>query len=286
MQYLLQRNEKDALRKRFRNNVLFKALKAPCEEIEASAQGFKLSVEEVFYECIIALDDICEYPSEAVFSYQDFWNDRYNDYKELNTYQSDDGVADAASEVVLCVALCLNASNTPLHNTLTLSFMRQLSEHCAKQFLFREKFMANIYRLGEDKFKAGINEYLKGQDFISDEIEELLDSIPHVEINEPKDNTKGEKLTLRQLLILLDVFLNVGFTTETTNVSAYSRLVAMISGGNAGSIKTAMNRMNNINYDSREICEDVKFLASLLEPVKVELANKMREQIMVLQDLV
>ena len=80
-------------------------------------------------------------------------------------------------------------------------------------------------------------------------------------------------------MIFLDTFLNVGFTTETTNVSAYANLISLITGEDQGSVRSAMNRMKNIDYDSHEIKEEVRYLASLLEKVKMELANRMRNQI-------
>lgn len=280
MQYRLQKNEKSAIRKQYGKNIVFKAIKAPCQEYEASAKGFCLSVEEVFYDCICALDDIREKPSEALFDFQGYWNDKYNEYRELAGTNADDkDIMLATSIVVMCVVVCLNVRNDRLYNDLTLSLIRQLSENDPSYTSVQEKITANIYRLGEKKFISSVIEYLESDDFISDEIDELLESVPQEQTAEKEDNGKTEKLTIKQLLIFLDTFLNVGFTTETTNVKAYSELVGLIAGENPGTIRSAMNRMKNVDYESDAIKEDVKYLAKLLEPVKPELANRMRKQI-------
>lgn len=280
MQYRLQKNEKSAIRKQYGNNTVFKAIKAPCQEYEASAKGFGLSVEEIFYDCICALDDIREKPSDALFDFQGYWNDKYNEYRELaGTIADDKDIVLATTLVVMCVVICLNVRNENLYNNLTLSLIRQLNENDSSYGGVQEKIMANIYRLGEEKFRGEVIDYLKSDAFISDKIEELLDSVPHEQTVETEENGKAKKLTNNQLLIFLDTFLDVGFTKETTNVNAYSKLIGLIAGENPGTIRSAMNRMKNVDYESDAIKKDVKYLVSLLEPVKPELANKMRKQI-------
>ena len=78
----MQRNEKDVIRQRFKNNVIYKAIKAPCQEYEAQSKDFKISAEEVFRACMIALDEIRENPTDARFDFQDYWNSTFNDYRE------------------------------------------------------------------------------------------------------------------------------------------------------------------------------------------------------------
>ena len=283
MQYLLQREEKSSIKKQFNNNVIYKAFKAPCEEYEASSKGFKLSPEEVFWECITALDDIREHPEDLTFNYQDFWKEKYNDYRDLYEEDLIEGLEEAASIVTMCLVLCLNTLNSPKYNTLTLLLMCQLEENCSFLFALREKFTSNLYILGEDRFKEAVNDYIYSDNFISDDIDELLNNVPQKgnseDIISSKTNSSNESLSLRQLLILLDVGFDIGFTTETTNVSAYAKLIAMMIGGNPGSIRTTMNRMKNIDYSSKGVKEDVKYLIQLLEPVKVDLAIKLKKQI-------
>ena len=279
MFYPLQKREKEAIRRQFKNNALYKILKAPCQEYEAHSKDFAISAEEVFRECILIIDDIRENPQEATFDYQDIWNDRYNDYNEVSVNKDLDETRTAASIVVMLVCICLSACEVPLYNTLSVSMMRQLKEHCTFLVELQEKVLSNIYRFGEDRFQTFIKNYIDGDDFYSDEIDILLETIPKEQIAEKKELVNHNKLTIRQVLIFLDTFLNVGFTTETTNVSAYANLISLITGEDQGSVRSAMNRMKNIDYDSHEIKEEVRYLASLLEKVKMELANRMRNQI-------
>ena len=279
MFYPLQKREKEAIRRQFKNNALYKILKAPCQEYEAYSKDFAISAEEVFRECILIIDDIRENPQEATFDYQDIWNDRYNDYNEVSVNKDLDETRTAASIVVMLVCICLSACEVPLYNTLSMSMMRQLKEHCTFLVELQEKVLSNIYRFGEDRFQTFIKNYIDGDDFYSDEIDILLETIPQEQIAEKKELVNHNKLTIRQVLIFLDTFLNVGFTTETTNVSAYANLISLITGEDQGSVRSAMNRMKNIDYDAHEIKEEVRYLASLLEKVKMELANRRRDQI-------
>lgn len=279
MQHLLQRNVKDAIRKQYSHNVIYKAFKAPCEEYEALSNGFRLSPEEVFYEVMTALDDIIENPKDAVFNYHDYWHDKYNEYRDLAGEDSDEGVIDAASLVSCCLYLCLNVCFTSTFSTISLSLMSQVDYHYNDHDIMKTSLLNNITRLGEDLFRVAVNNCVLSEDYISDEIQDIIEKIPQEQRAEIKDVGNEDHLSLRQLLILLDVGFNVGFTTETTNVSAYSKLVAKMIGGKPESIRTAMNRLKNIDYSSRETKEDVEYLITLIEPVKEELANKLRNLI-------
>ncbi len=280
MHYRLQRNAKRELKSRYSRNTIYRVLKAPCQKHEAESKSFYLSAEEVFYECICALDVIREEPAEAVFNFQDFWSEKYNEYRELTSEVSaENEIATAASLVVLSVVVCLNVSSVQLYNTLTLSMVRQLKEHDPSYLTIQEELLANIHRLGDEKFTKSVVEYLKGDDFLSDEIEEVLDEVPEEEPASWEENVNAEKLTTNQLIVFFDVILDIGFTPETTNVSAYSKLIGLIAGKPQESIRTSINRWVKRGYEDKTTKKDVAYLASLLEPVKIEYAQKMRNQI-------
>lgn len=284
MQYRLRRHEKETIRKQYKDNLIYKAFAAPCKKYEALPKGFKLSPEELFWECMIVLDDIKESPEDARFQLQDFWNGKVVDYEDLSSNMSRKNIELAASMVTMCVAICLNGLELSLYNTLTSVLISQLQGEESSIIEMRESFTANIYRLGEDKFNSAVAEYMDSDVFESEDIVGILEELPVPAIRNEEDekSTDGqyEQLTNRQLMLFVDYFVNAGFkhTKETpVNVSAYSKLLGLISGKSPDSIRDKMKE--GIDYDSQSVKDDIKYLAELLKPVKKDLAEKFLQQI-------
>ena len=281
MQYRLRIHEKEALRKQYKNNIIYKAFAAPCKKYEAQPKGFKLSPEELFWECMMVLDDIKESPEDARFQLQDFWNEKVVDYEDLSGNVPRDNIEVAANMVTMCVAICLNGLDLSLYNTLTSVLISQINGEEPSVIEMRECFTANIYRLGEDKFNTAVAEYMDSDVFESEDIEGFLEDLPEPPSRneEEKKSTDGqyEQLTNRQLMILFDLFLNKGFSTEYCNQNALATLLSRVSGRSMGSIRQKIRE--GVDYEVEDVRNDVNMLAQLLEPIDDSIAEKMRKLI-------
>ena len=281
MQYRLRRHEKEALKRQYKDNVIYKAFAAPCKKYEAQPKGFKLSPEELFWECMMVLDDIKESPEDARFQLQNFWNEKVVDYEDLSSNVSRDDIEVAANMVTMCVAICLNGLDLSLYNTLTSVLICQLRGEEPSIIEMRECFTANIYRLDEDKFYSAVAEYMDSDVFESEDIEGLLEDLPEPTSRneEEKKSTDGqsEQLTNRQLMILFDLFLNKGFSTEYCNQNALATLLSRVSGRSMGSIRQKIRE--GVDYEVEDVRNDVNMLAQLLEPIDSSIAEKMRNLI-------
>ena len=281
MQYRLRRHEKEALKRQYKDNVIYKAFAAPCKKYEAQPKGFKLSPEELFWECMMVLDDIKESPEDARFQLQDFWNEKVVDYEDLSGNVPRDNIEVAANMVTMCVAICLNGLDLSLYNTLTSVLICQLRGEEPSIIEMRECFTANIYRLDEDKFYSAVAEYMDSDVFESEDIEGLLEDLPEPTSRneEEKKSTDGqsEQLTNRQLMILFDLFLNKGFSTEYCNQNALATVLSRVSGRSMGSIRQKIRE--GVDYEVEDVRNDVNMLAQLLEPIDESIAEKMRKLI-------
>lgn len=281
MEHRLRRHEKDALRRQYKDNAIYKAFAAPCKRYEAQAAGFRLSPEELFWECVAALDNIKEAPEEAHFDLQAFWSDKAADYTELGSGIGREHIEQAANLVTLAVVLCLGALDLSLYNTLSLMLAGQLEWDSPTMVEMREHLTANVYRLGEDAFSAAVAAYMDSDDFVSDDIEDLLDELPQVQVVVADDDGQEAdmpRLTNQQLALLMDFFINAGFknTPHTpVTVEAYAKLLSMISGRSAESIR---KKMGTIDYDAPRVKADINKLADLLEPINPKIAKRFRSQ--------
>ena len=281
MQYRLRRHEKEAIRKQYKDNLIYKAFAAPCKKYEALPKGFKLSPEELFWECMIVLDDIKESPEDARFQLQDFWNRKVVYYEDLSSNVAREDIEMAASMVTMCVAICMNGLEFSFYNTLTAVLISQLPGEEPSIIEMRESITANIYRLGEDKFNMAVAEYMDSDVFESEDIEALLEEIPEPASRNEEENKKAdnqsEQLTNRQLMILFDLFLNKGFSADYCNQKALATMIARVSGRSEGSIRQKIRE--GVDYDLEDVRNDVNMLAQLLAPIDNSLAEKMRNLI-------
>ena len=281
MLHLLRRNEKESLRSRLLDGlVLYKAFQKPIREFEAEATGFRLSPEEVFWQVVVVLDKVKEYQEDALIDIRGLWDDIYVDYRDLS--DDDKGLDLFTAITVFCVQTCLVMLNAPLYRTMASIIGEQLAKKDQPSQKMESAVLNNITRIGTDKFKAVVQDYMNSEDdWLSDEIEEVLDATPNIQQGIPQkkeDNeTKAIQLTNRQLMILFDLFLNKGFSTEFCNQRALATLLSRVSGRSEGSIRQKIRE--GVDYEIEDVRNDVNLLAQLLEPIDNTLAKKMRNLI-------
>lgn len=280
MEHRLRRHEKEALRKRYKGNAVYKAFAAPCKRYEAQVAGFRLSPEELFWECMTMLDDIKEDPGEARFGLQAFWSDKVADYTELGNGVRREHIEQAANMVTLSVVLCLSTLDLSTYNTLSLMLAGQLEWDSPAMVEMREHLTSNIYRLGEDVFGSAVEAYMDSDEFVSDDIEELLADLPQMVVEVADDGNQptkpADQLTVRQLIILFEQLLNVSLDASGTNITALATLIEKVSGYKANGIRTTINDLAKRGYDSAPVRNDIERLAVLVEKVKPDLAAQLR----------
>ena len=284
MQYRLRRHEKEAVRREFGEDILFRAILTPCRSYEAEARGFCIAAEEVFLEVMSVLDNTKENPAEALFNVRGLWDELIVDYRDLATDNiPDDDIKACVSEVMTVLALYFQESATSLCNTLAAEFMRQLVAHGAPTTDMVERFCSNFVRLGNNVVGEAVRAYMKSDVFLSNDMNDMLQALPEPRIkacdanHETKKGKGVEQLTNRQLMILFDLFLNKGFKPEYCNQNALAKLLSRVSGNSEGSIRQKIRE--GVDYDVEEVKNDVRLLAELLRPIDVNLAEKMKNLI-------
>ena len=181
---LLRRNEKESLRSRLLDGlVLYKAFQKPIREFEAEATGFRLSPEEVFWQVVVVLDKVKEYQEDALIDIRGLWDDIYVDYRDLS--DDDKGLDLFTAITVFCVQTCLVMLDAPLYRTMASIIGEQLAKKDQPSQKMEAAVLNNITRIGTDKFKAAVQVYMNSEDdWLSDEIEEVLDKLPDRQMSE------------------------------------------------------------------------------------------------------
>ena len=282
----MRRREREAVRSKYaQGEGLFKALAKGAREVEKRMGHFRFSAEELFAEVMTVVDNVKEYPQGAVDSYDHLWDDLYCDYRDLDTADSpDEEIRLAASEVVYGVMLLTGFCPGTHYTRLGASLMAQLEgNHAGALDALNTVFLPNIWLLGEEKVQARMRAYMEGEEWISDDIVGMLESLPEenvsMAVEDKTDSTKGGAagLTNRQLVILFESLLDVPLSSQYTNIKALARLISKVSGHSEGSVRTCIN--SGIDYDRAPVKNDVEVVAGLLDAVKPELAQMLRNSV-------
>lgn len=86
-----------------------------------------------------------------------------------------------------------------------------------------------------------------------------------------------EQLTTQQLVILFEALLDVSLDSNYTNQSALATLLSRISGYKQSSMRAKITM--GIDYDKPQAKSDVAVVAALLDKIRPDLAEKLRNNV-------
>jgi len=270
MAYRLQRSAKKAVRNKFGDNDLFLFMQFPCSEYEKKSTKFKLSTEELFYECMIILDRIKENPANASIWINCLWNDLYNDFNDPKKEYDEDDVKTAVTEVVLCVVCCLNEFSTTYYNNLNEILMSQITEYYPDYHEMFDLYLESVDYLGENRHCEVITTYMDSRDFYSDEITDLIQGID-----------SPDQLTITQSVFLFAGLLDVSLDKDFTSQSKLADLIGKVTPFDTESIRTRISELQKQHQKgnfSRKIIEDVEKVAKIIDEHSNLKNNHLREE--------
>lgn len=280
---LLRREEKKHLRSQLLdNNLIFKAFQAPVRDYEAKAtRGYRMSPEEVFWEISTILDKIKEQQEDALNYIRNIWNDVYVEYRDMsNDDDAEEGIRIFTSLTVFALQVCLVQIDAALYRQMVLNIASQLAQHNQPTKDIEASVLNNITRIGQEEFNRAVSDYMESEeDWLSDEIEEVLEKTPESTVNLTnieRDIKNGQQLTSRQIVILFDLLLDVSLSSNYTNVSALAALISQVSGYDKQGVRTRINELCKKGYDSPSIRHDIETLAALFDTLKPDTAQKLR----------
>lgn len=92
-----------------------------------------------------------------------------------------------------------------------------------------------------------------------------------------EEELEVEQLTTQQLVILFETLLDVSLDPQYTNQSALANLLSRISGYKPNSIRQKIT--SGVDYDKPQVKMDAQLVASLLDKIKPDLAEKLRNNV-------
>ena len=280
MKRLLLRSEKEVVRSKTTDSTICQVLYPTCKNTEKSLKTFHLSAEQMMMEIISVIDTIRERdPKDAKLYILTLWNEIYCDCRDLspdNTPEQELKLATATilHGVVLILAHC--TTYVSYYQNLIVAILSQCSDPIDGCFCpeINKQYNATTFRFQEQKLCEEITNYINSDDFISEDIQNVIATIEEQE--EVPISSNSRKFTINQLIILFDIILDTSFENGLSNVSAISRLLSKISGYGEDSIRP---RIEKFSYDKAQTKLDAQQLIPYLQEIKPTLAKQLENNI-------
>ncbi len=208
------------------------------------------------------------------------WDASYSDLKDLDDSMPEDEIQKGVSVILYMTIVLLMGSNIPFYRDLSTDFHDQVVNNDAQFIEVQNAIMPFIYRLNESNIQEmveAVDGYLDSDQFISDEVGEVLSSLNTQEPHEKKADQKAEEqLSNRQLIILFEAILDISLSSADTNIKALAKLLSQVSGRSQGSIR---GLISTVDYENQQTKQDAEIVASLLKPLKPDIAESILNNI-------
>ena len=160
-------------------NPIFSMLQNPSKSIEREMSAVRLSPEEVFLEAMEQVDNALEDPVTANLDFMGLYDQLFCDIRDLCPPELDENEVElAASEINFVVSLLLTMTDRHTYKKMAMTLVGQINQDIYNQL--RETFEPYIIRMGEDKIKKYLKDYLESDNFLSDEIKECIGNLPRI----------------------------------------------------------------------------------------------------------
>lgn len=270
---LFRKEEKDVIEDKYGDNVLYDALVGTCRRLMNGAKEFRLHPTELFYLTFFTLDDLKDQPLDKQKAYcnDELWDELY-DY-----FCHEKGIEGNEKEVRLVIASIMQAvtellvrSGDSRYTSVAAALKLQIEHHAADTVntLDRE-FEKGFRHFDAADLASTLRDYLQGDNRYSDEINEMLDSLPHdnqaasgaVSIQTRVRIAKGKKTSV--LTVLYAMYKAKWFTDEngnplTNQANTLNEILQAAFNDSCNHIAQLLNPTNNTNPNKRkELIEEL-----------------------------
>lgn len=178
MKSRLRNEEKESIHRKYELDILYKLLFNPGTKF-ASKLAYRISPEELFIECFDILDSIKEKNrDDANYYVSSLWDREFCNLRDIKKdEESEEDVKKAVAVIIFGAAFCLNLSKKPIYTELAASVFNNLLElekYDDKIDILENVFTENYYQIDSGKAQQALEEYMESDEYISDEIYELL----------------------------------------------------------------------------------------------------------------
>lgn len=235
----LNQEEKERVRDRFGEHIFFRLVNQSCKKYERELKVFRLSPEDIFVEVMNLLDDMKARPENNADLCDTIWDDLYCAFRERSKDIPETELTKAVAVVISMVTYCLVLLNMTLYNGVVGRLNLLLTEQYKGYLDIELSIDAFATKIGKNALCNWLNEYMQGNDYLSEEVEDCIEMEEATLIYEngkvylnPKRGTKID------LIRVVNVLYELGFFTDAQGNSISKKEVF-----------TTLGRFINVNLE-------------------------------------
>lgn len=181
MKYLFRREEREAVEDKFCDELMFEAMRVPCQTMMNEAQTFALHPSELFYHVLFTIDDIRSRTLVAAQRYCDkaIWDDILSDIRDKAEDCDQEEINRVVGTILYGTAMILIWSGKPAYTSIIGMLMKQVEAHVPDYTDKMSKRFNDGFSIPDAKaLRQSIADYLNSERQLSAEMEEVMDAIP------------------------------------------------------------------------------------------------------------
>ena len=130
MKYLFRKEEREAVEDKFCDELVFEAMRVPCQAMMNEAKTFAMHPSELFYHVLFTIDDIRSRTLVAAQRYCDkaLWDDILSDIRDKAEYCDQEEVSRVVGMILYGTAMVLIWSGKPAYTSISGVLMKQVEE--------------------------------------------------------------------------------------------------------------------------------------------------------------
>ena len=221
MKYLFRKEEREAVEDKFCDELVFEAMRVPCQAMMNEAKTFAMQPSELFYHVLFTIDDIRSRTLVAAQRYCDkaLWDDILSDIRDKAEYCDQEEVSRVVGMILYGTAIVLIWSGKPAYTSISGVLMKQVEAHVPDYADKMSKRFNDGFSIPDaTALRQSITDYLESERQISAEIEEVMDEIPLASVKAP---TISEPVTIglakgkeTSVLVVLEAMYKAGWLVD------------------------------------------------------------------------
>ena len=221
MKYLFRKEEREAVEDKFCDELMFEAMRVPCQALTNEAKTFGLHPSELFYHVLFTIDyiklkrlvDAQKYCDKAL------WDEILMDISDKTEDCNQEEVSRVVGMILYGTAIVLIWSGKPAYTSISGVLMKQVEAHVPDYADKMSKRFNDGFSIPDaTALRQSITDYLESERQISAEIEEVMDEIPLASVKAP---TISEPVTIglakgkeTSVLVVLEAMYKAGWLVD------------------------------------------------------------------------
>ena len=268
----LNLEEKERIRDRYADHILYRLINLSYKRHESEMKVFRFSPEDVFIESLNVLDDLKAPNRDNDDLCDTIWDDLYCKFRDRGDNIPEEELNKAVGMVLSMVTYCLVLLNSMKYNGLVGKLDLLIQKRYRASFDMQLYVEVCVQKIGHHGVTHWIMEYMNCDSYMYDEIMDYLEEKDEEEeVNEEDFKYAPNKVRAK---VLLEILEQCGLGLDQQDMTKVARLVGFIIGASSNSLRNNLTTGNGLILSDKQHGKHVEEVNKLLAEMKSKIKLK------------